>query len=197
MMFESLRDRPLLGLLGLVFSLLAWTVSDVWAEQRSALDQRKATAVRLLSRDALVQKDELRHAPEAANAQRESLLQRLRIDEGLETARARIYYELREHCVTVKLSCTIRLAEPVKESAVAGTGNEAGTVEALGLQRVRVQVSGSLGDQGIDLLIHALAEDRVAQWRIKQVQLRGRAFELDIERHFVNSAADQRRNGDA
>lgn len=183
-MIESLRGRPLLGLLGLVLAVLVWALADGWAEQRRSLDQRKSTAARLLARESQAGGKDLAEAWLAARTRRAALLQRLQIDEGMETARARLYYELREHCAAVKLSCAIRLANSGKSSAAEVAAAE-GSLEALGIQRIRIQVSGNLGDQDIRALLNSLAGDPAAQWRIKQIQVRGRAFELDVERHLV------------
>lgn len=201
-MIESLRNRPLLGMLGIIVAVLAWTAADAWVVERQALEQRKATAARLLARHSLQEGQGAAIAGLAARTQRDELLQRLRLDEGLETARARVYYELREHCAAVKLSCSIRLADSGSAAGAraggAGTGTEvteAGSLEALGIQRLRAQVSGSLAEQDITALLLVLSGDAAAQWRIKQLQLRGRGFELDVERLLVPAGGAGQRSG--
>ncbi len=184
-MFEGAQQRPLFGLIGCVVALMAWTLADEWHTERSTTEGRKATAVRLLARDFRVGDDHQRELASQLQSRRELLMQRLAIPDSLETGRARVYYELREHCSAVGVTCNIQLSEAGKAAQVASNVAEPGSLEALGIRRVLAKVSGSVGNKDVTALLIALANDSKGHWRVRQVQLRGRGFELEVERHMV------------
>lgn len=184
------EGQPLLkGLLGVIVALLAWTFADSLAEERKPIEQRKQTAQRLLARDG----DDaagLQARWRDAQARREGLVRRLTADEDVQLARARLYYELRERCSAMGLSCAIRLGEsrrPGDAAALASAQPDAGRggLERLGVQRLQARLSGQLGDRNIAELLQTFADDPVLQWRINRLQVRGKGFELDLERHLM------------
>lgn len=188
------QGQPLLkGLLGVIVALLAWTVADSLAEERKPIEQRKQTAQRLLSRETADATD-LRARWLEAQSRREALVRRLSADEDVQLARARLYYELRERCARVGLSCSIRLGENRQvPSPSAGTPAPAdavrGGLERLGVQRLQARLSGQVGERGIAELLQTFADDSDLQWRVNRLQLRGKGFELDIERHLMSAGS--------
>lgn len=190
-MIDGLQGRPLLGLVACVVAVLAWVSADGWRNKLLELDRRKATAVRLLSRDFQGPDAGLNDALTTASKQREALTHRLAVEEPLETSRARVYYEIKEHCKASGLSCEVRLADVSRSGTAAAAPVEPGSLEALGVYSVLARVAGTVGERDITFLLGSLSGDPAGQWRVKQVQVRGRGFELEVERHLIPDMASK------
>ena len=182
------RPKPLLGLIACVVLMLAWWAGDGWRSERTSIEQRKATAVRLAARLTVAGAGETgrpAQGQQSARKLREDLSARLLVNKSLQAARAEVYYELRERCAAVKLRCVIRLSEPTSRPAQAQPGSTPAPEGLVGVQRLQARLSGNLSEQAIQTLLDEFAPGRSEYWRVLQVQVKGRGFELEVERLVV------------
>jgi hypothetical protein len=174
------------GLLAVIVALLAWSTTESWKDELAPLKQQKQAAQRLLARPAGALAG-LKEEQKTLAQMRDMLTLRLRSDSDLQAARAELFYAVREKCDALKLSCTVRLSDA--QAAGATRSAEPDSLEALGVSRVRAVVSGGLADHEITALLRAFTEDTRVRWRIGRVQVRGKGFELELERHLVLQGA--------
>lgn len=184
---ESIFRRSTLpGLLAFAGAVLLWWQGDQFLGQRHLVDQQIATAKRLLQGQGSGQgRAELEQRRTALRQARTELEQRLTDDGDLELVRARMFYDLRQRCYAVKLNCLIRLSDL---DTTASKTQDSGTAAVdplakLGVNRVRATISGLLAEQELGDVLAAFTDDEQRVWHFNRVQLKGRAFELDIERH--------------
>lgn len=172
------------GLLAVVAAVLVWWQGDRLQSERALIDQQVATSARLLRGSEASPDDASLQTQRRQARERRLAIERQLADEAdLEMIRARTLYDLRQRCYSVKLNCVIRLSELEAGANPSSDGSTPSTLSKLGVQRARAMVSGTLADQELTDVIHAFMTDPDRVWRINRVQLKGRAFELDIERH--------------
>lgn len=182
------RRSTLPGLLGLAAAALLWWFGDQWHAERATVDQQVATTHRLLRVDASDQERSVLAQQQAALRQaRLAWQERLADDADLQLVRARMFYDLRQRCYDIKLNCLIRLSEVEASSAKSerAARAEEDPLSALGVNRVRATISGILGEQDLSDVLSAFSKDEHRVWRFNRVQVKARAFEIDIERHVV------------
>ncbi len=181
------RVSVLPGLLAIVAAVLLWWQGDRFQSERALVDQQMATSVRLLRGSETAPEDRTLEAQRRQARDKRLTIERQLADEAdLEMIRARTLYDLRQRCYTVKLNCIIRLSEIDAGAAQAKPGADSSPPSALGklgVQRARAIISGTLADQDLTDVINAFMSDPERVWRINRVQVKGRAFEIDIERH--------------
>lgn len=185
------------GLIFLALSVLMWWAAQGWQEERAGQVSQAETTKRLLSRRDSASAESLRKQREVLTERRQALARRLAGGNSIEIARAELFYDVRQRCYEIKLTCTIRLSDAtaaaaVKTSAGSGGGNadkSADPLSALGVQRVRAIVTGNLTTQDLVEVTEVFRRDPERQWRINRMQAKGRAFELDLERHFMTTGS--------
>ncbi len=191
----ELHDRRSLlpGLLGLAAVALLWWVADGWSRDRETLGQQIATTHRLLQAAPQGAGDysALEARQQSLKLARTAWQERLADDADLQLVRARMFYDIRQRCYEVKLNCIIRLSE-IEASGKGGskaTPDSEDGLSKLGVSRVRATVSGSLGEQELADMLRAFTQDKTRVWRFNRIQIKGRAFEIDLERHVVAKRA--------
>lgn len=187
------RASTLPGLLAMVAAVLFWWQGDRFQSERTLVDQQRATSSRLLrGGESVGDAGALEAQRRQARDRRMAIERQLADDADLEMIRARTLYDLRQRCYTVKLNCIIRLSETQAEPAQgkpATEGDPSSALGKLGVQRARALISGTLAEQDLTDVINAFMTDTDRVWRINRAQVKGRAFELDIERHVRAAGA--------
>lgn len=190
----SPRSSVLPGLIGLAAAALLWWYGDGWRSDRILVDQQVATTKRLLSSGARAEDRSFLEQRQTTLKQAKADLQsRLSDEADLQLVRARLFYDLRQRCYEVKVNCLIRLgeSEPAKKKDRAADSGPEDPLAKLGITRVRATISGQLSEQELSNVLSVFVQDEQRVWRFNRVQLKGRAFEIDIERHvqfkFENS----------
>jgi hypothetical protein len=185
------------ALLGLVAAVLLWWVGDQWREERAPIEAQVATTQRLLAHRETESMQSLERQRELAALLRQALVDRLNSGATMQMARAGLFYEIRQKCYEIKLNCQIRLAEaiptaspgagPVTSGAAtnARSNTDADPLLALGIERVRATVSGAVENQDVLELLKVFLTDSKRQWRINRMQIKGQAFEFDLELHVI------------
>lgn len=175
------------GLLALAAAALLWWWAEGWRDERSLVAQRISTTQRLLSSGGGAENRKMLEQRQMVLKQARADLQ-VRLDEeaDIQLVRARLFYDLRQRCYEAKLNCLIRLGD-----AAAGSKRERSAAEGsedplakLGVSRVRATISGQLNEQELADVLSVFMRDDQRVWRFNRVQLKGRVFEIDIERHF-------------
>lgn len=183
------------GLLAMAAAVLLWWQADQLHSQRILAGQSVAAARQLLRAErTTVDPAALRTRHLQVQSERRALEQRLTENADMDLLRAQLYYDLRQRCYTVKLNCLIRLAELEGADRPGGAASGAGSDEPLarlGVRRLRATISGLLGDQDLQDVLTAFSSDEQRVWRVNRVQVKSRAFELDIER-LVQPAGGRR-----
>lgn len=188
----GIRRSALPGLLGLAAAALLWWFGDTWRTERATVDQQLATMQRLLRTDtANEDRSTLEQRGAALRQARLAWQERLADEADLQLVRARLFYDLRQRCYDVKLNCLIRLSDiaaaDMNERKGAASGDPLLT---LGVSRARATISGLLGDQELGDVLSVFSQDGRRVWRFNRIQVKGRAFEIDIERHVVSKKGD-------
>jgi sugar-specific transcriptional regulator TrmB len=188
---DARGSRWLPALLCVAAAVVVWTLADDQRAKLPSLVQQLKTAQGLLDR---MQGDGSAAAEATARGlrdQRQAWQQRLASTDNEAVARAQAVHTLRQACIdALATQCTVRLSDEVaaRGPAVPATGNAAGTaatLDALGIRKARAVVSGAFQTQELETLVAALQNDPRHHWRINGLQVRGNAFDLDVERHFI------------
>lgn len=176
----------LAGLLAIAAAVLLWWQADHLRSQRTLAEQRLTAARQLLRAERTVADPAALRARRAQlQTERQTLEQRLTENADMELLRAQLYYELRQRCYTVKLNCLIRLADLESTEKPKGKTPDAASddpITRLGIRRLRATISGLLGEQDLQDVLAAFTADDKRVWRFNRVQVKTRAFEIDVER---------------
>jgi len=176
----------LVGLLAIAAAVLLWWQADHLRSQRTLAEQRVSAARQLLRAErAAAEPAGLRARRAQLQTERRTIEQRLTENADMELLRAQLYYELRQRCYTVKLNCLIRLADLESADKPKGTAPDAASDDPLSrleIRRLRATISGLLGEQDLQDVLAAFTADEQRVWRFNRVQVKTRAFEIDVER---------------
>lgn len=200
---DKVSQGVLPGLVGIAAAIVMWWLAEPLREQGQGMRSEIATLRSGVSRNGPEPLKDLQIERDAAAARRASLQMRLDSEASLQMARAGLYYDIREKCSSIRLTCLIRLSDTNQPTAGAGrtadrarTLNEAtargtdATAETdvlldLGVVRARAVVSGNFAEQEPLALVRLFQQDPGAQWRVNRWSIKGSAFELDVERHLI------------
>jgi hypothetical protein len=174
------------GLLAIAVAVLLWWQADQLHSRRILAGERVAAARQLLRAErTTADPASLRTRRLQLQTERRALEQRLVEHADMGLLRAQLYYDLRERCYAVKLNCLIRLAELEAADRPRGAASDTASDDSmarLGVRRLRATISGLLGEQELQDVLAAFSADEQRVWRFNRVQLKTRAFEIDIER---------------
>lgn len=178
------------GLLALVAAILVWYGWVEVSDQLEATAASAATLHKLERRGVVSAREDLAQARRYASQQRQGLERRLRSVRTEQMLRAEAFYEFRQKCQEVQMTCLIKLITPVDGSAAGEAGStvpESEPLEELNIRRIRVLVSGNLGKSDIQGLLDLVRKDPHKQWRVNELKVKRSVFELDVEQHVMAS----------